>query len=68
MNDTPMRRLPQQQIWTTMESMLDDLENEFNRVNAMRDERKNPAARTEFVFGLSKLRALAEELLRWELL
>lgn len=65
---TAMRRLPKDEIWQTMESMLDDLESAYNQVNAMRDERKNPSARTEFVFGLSRLRALSEEILRWELL
>ncbi len=69
MNKEALRRLPKQEIWATTESMLNDLESEFNRVHAIRDEReRSPAALSEFIFGLSKLRCLAEEILRWELL
>lgn len=64
-----MTRVPEKKISATVDSMMDDLEREYNRYYAMRSERNNnPAANNEFVIGLTKVRTLADEIIRWTVL
>jgi hypothetical protein len=66
---TPMRKLPQHEIWQTVDSMVGDLKSAFLDVTNLSAGRKtDEAKRQQFLLALSKVRCLSEEILRWELL
>lgn len=64
METTPMRRLPQDKIWATIESMQGDLAMAIKELNAAPYQQDPPG----YVASLTKIRVITEELLRWLLL
>jgi uncharacterized protein YccT (UPF0319 family) len=71
MNETPMKRLPQNKIWQMIESMLEDYNSTHeSMMNARRDwyATHDEETRDRFLLWATKARTLLEEILRWELL
>jgi hypothetical protein len=59
---TPMRRLPEKEIWQTIESMRRDLDHAYMQVKEL-----TPGT-NEYLIYVFKVRTLCDEIIRWTLL
>ncbi len=64
-DQTPMRRLPEEEIVQTRESLLSELKVACEDVLLRHDKHGD---REAYISGIARIRTLADEILRWELL